>query len=142
MSKTSAAEAADDVFFSSEAARTQEAMGLGRGAGVEATPQERFLSAAASELSKLDSNSESFLFDSTAVLVRSALRETFGQKLESNPGYPQMQAKIVKTILEEDRYREIIEDFLGDWCKLEAYYAENPLPEEADLEGFDPLNLE
>ena len=84
MSKTSAADAADDVFLSSEAARAQEAMGVDQANNAPATPQERFLASAMEELSQLDPNSETFFYDSTSTLVNLALRESFGDRIFSS----------------------------------------------------------
>lgn len=116
ISKTSAAEAADDVCLSSAAAEAQEAMGSSE---APQTPQERFLASAAGELSKLDPNSEEFFGEAASSLVRSALREAFGERIESSRGYPQMHDKLVRTICKDERYREVVEDFLGSWVQLQ-----------------------
>ncbi|MGM9998748.1 MAG: hypothetical protein ACI38Q_05085 [Candidatus Bruticola sp.] len=121
ISKTSAAEAADNVSLSSEAAEAQEAMGAGTSA--PQTPQERFLADAVGQLSKLNPQSDAFFYDSVSALVDSALREAFGGRLELSRGYPQMKDKIVRTIMEDERYQDIVGDFLESWSKAEEFKA-------------------
>ena len=136
MSKTSAAEAADDVFLSSEAARAQEAMGVDQANNAPATPQERFLASAMEELSQLDPNSETFFYDSTSTLVNLALRESFGDRITRNEGYPQMKDKIVHTIMQDERYSEIMGDFLENWSKVATIQNEQAY---ADMEHGEEL---
>lgn len=99
--KSSAAHAAHDVYTPS--AQAQQ---------LPSTPQEKFLASARSDIMGLDPNSESFLPDATSKLVDSALEQEFGQEIARKPGYPQMQAKITRTILDNPNYREMMEEFL------------------------------
>ena len=119
VSKTSAAEGTDNVSLSSEAAQAQEAMGT----NAPQTPQERFLADAVSQLSKLDPQSDAFFYESVSTLVDSALREAFGGRLGMSRGYPQMKDKIVRTIMQDERYQDIVGDFLESWSKMEEFKA-------------------
>ena len=112
--RTSAASAVHDVYSPSEAAQQ-----------LPSTPEEKFLESARSEILKMDPSSESFLPNATSARVDSALEQVFGQEVGKNPGYPQMQAKITTTILREEHYREVVEDFLevlvkSEYRRLEA----------------------
>ena len=100
--KSSAAQAAHDVYTPS--AQAQE---------LPATPQEKFLASARSEILKMDPGSENFVPDATSRLVDSALEQEFGEEIAQKPGYPQMQARITRTILGDPRYREMMEEFLS-----------------------------
>ena len=91
---------ASDVYTPSEAARQ-----------LPSSPQEKFLSEAKSEISKMDPTSEGFVQQATSALVDSALGQVFGSKISKNPGYPQMNAKITKKLLEE--YSDVIGEFLA-----------------------------
>lgn len=123
-SKTSAvtaAEGADDVFLSQEAAEAQETS-----QGEQAmTPQQLFLTNASEELSKLDPNSPSYFYDSVSTLVDSALKQVFGEKTASRPEYLQMQNKIVNTIAGNEKYQEIVGDFLDSLAQYQAAAQEN-----------------
>ncbi len=112
--KTSAAEAAHDVYTPSPQAQE-----------LPTTPQEKFLASARSEILKMDPGAESFVPDATSRLVDSALEQEFGEEIASKPGYPQMQARITRTILGDTRYREMMEEFLQILLG-----SERPAPEE------------
>lgn len=118
VSKTSAAEGMDNVSLSSEAAQAQEA--LGAESSAPQTPQERFLADAVSQLSRLDPQSDAFFYESVSTLVDSALREAFGGRLGLSRGYPQMKDKIVRTIMQDERYQGIVGDFLESWSNVES----------------------
>lgn len=137
ISKTSATEGTDNVSLSSEAAQAQEAMG----ANAPQTPQERFLADAVSQLSKLDPQSDAFFYESVSTLVDSALREAFGGKLGMSRGYPQMKDKIVRTIMQDERYQDIVGDFLESWSKMEELKAvqneENAYADVEDQTDYD-----
>ncbi len=75
--------------------------------------QEKFLSNVMPALLSMDENDENFLPDATEKLVGSALEQEFGEQIHEKPGFPQMQQKISRTILSDDRYREVVEDFLN-----------------------------
>jgi hypothetical protein len=75
--------------------------------------REAFMEDAKKEISDLDPNSESFVEDATEKLVNSALKWEFGDKLLGKPEYKQMEAVIKKKIMRDEKYRPIIEDFLG-----------------------------
>ena len=134
-SKTSAAtaaEGADDVFLSQEAAEAQESA---QAQGEQAmTPQQLFLANASEELSKLDPNSPSYFYDSVSTLVDSALKQVFGEKTTSRPEYLQMQNKIVNTIAGNEKYQEIVGDFLDSLAQYQAAGEENNACEAEDPE--------
>ncbi|GEM_PF-1367514 len=139
VSKTSAAEGTDNVSLSSEAAQAQEA--LGAGTTTPQTPQERFLADAVSQLSRLDPQSDAFFYESVSTLVDSALREAFGGRLGLSRGYPQMKDKIVRTIMQDERYQDIVGDFIESWSNMEsakAAKAEEEAVEETDLIEEEP----
>ncbi len=134
VSKTSAAEGADNVSLSSEATQAQEA--LGAGISAPQTPQERFLADAVSQLSRLDPQSDAFFYESVSALVDSALREAFGGRLGMSNAYPQMKDKIVRTIMQDERYQDILGDFIESWSNMEnlkAAQAEEEAQSAADL---------
>ncbi|MBQ7528874.1 hypothetical protein IJT10_03105 [bacterium] len=114
--ETDATDSVGDVYLPSEAAQAEQVEG---NVNDLSTPQGRFLNSVAQALSSLDINSPNFMEESTSILVDSALKEAFGQSIESNPGYPQMQDKIMRTIFGDERYREILEDFLQTWVDIE-----------------------
>lgn len=91
---------ASDVYTPSEAAQQ-----------LPSSPQEKFLAEARSEISKMDPKSEGFVQQATSALVDSALGQVFGSKIAKNPGYPQMNAKITKKLLDE--YSDVIGNFLA-----------------------------
>lgn len=97
---------ASDVYSPSEAAQK-----------LPNEKQEKFLSNIMPALLSMDENDENFLPDATEKLVGSALEQEFGEAIQEKPGYPQMQQKISRTILSDDRYREVVEDFLS--CVLQ-----------------------
>ena len=139
VSKTSAAEGTDNVSLSSEAAQAQEA--LGAGTTTPQTSQERFLADAVSQLSRLDPQSDAFFYESVSTLVDSALREAFGGRLGLSRGYPQMKDKIVRTIMQDERYQDIVGDFMESWSNMEsakAAKAEEEAVEETDLIEEEP----
>lgn len=112
--KTSASESANDVYMPSEAAQE-----------LPATDQERFLESARTSIMELDPGSEGFVPEATSRLVDSCLGQVFGEQIASNPGYPQMQAKITGSILGDSRYREVVEDFLEVLVASECRRLEN-----------------
>jgi len=99
--KTSAASAAHDVYTPSPQAQE-----------LPTTPQEKFLASARSQIMQMDPGAEGFVPEATSFLVDSALEQEFGEEIASKPGYPQMQARITRTILGDARYREMMEEFL------------------------------
>ena len=101
MEKSSASEAAHDVYTPSPQARQ-----------LPTTAQEKFQDSARSEILNMDPRANRFVPDATSRLVDSALEQEFGEEIASKPGYPQMQAKITRTILGDPRYREMMEEFL------------------------------
>lgn len=113
---TDATDSVGDVYLPSEAAQAEQ---VDSGVNDLSTPQGRFLNSVAQALSNLDINSPNFFEESTGILVDSALKEAFGQSIESNPGYPQMQDKIMRTMFKDERYREILEGFLQTWIDME-----------------------
>lgn len=115
--KSSAAHAAHDVYTPSPQAQE-----------LTATPQEKFLASARSEILKMDPGAETFLPDATSRLVDSALEQEFGEEIARKPGYPQMQARITRTILEDPRYREMMEDFLQILVETERARSEGGAP--------------
>lgn len=134
VSKTSAAEGTDNVSLSSEAAQAQEA--LNAESNGPQTPQERFLADAVSQLSRLDPQSDAFFYESVSTLVDSALREAFGGRLGLSRSYPQMKDKIVRTIMQDERYQDIVGDFIESWSNMEnakAAKAEEEAIEESDF---------
>jgi len=134
VSKTSAAEGMDNVSLSSEAAQAQEA--LGAESSAPQTPQERFLADAVSQLSRLDPQSDAFFYESVSTLVDSALREAFGGRLGMSRGYPQMKDKIVRTIMQDERYQGIVGDFIESWANVEnakAAQSEEEIQEDTEL---------
>ena len=61
----------------------------------------------------LDGPCPAQLAESSVLAVsREALEQEFGEEIASKPGYPQMQARITRTILGDARYREMMEEFL------------------------------
>ncbi|NDD26838.1 MAG: hypothetical protein EB084_01025 [Proteobacteria bacterium] len=87
--------------FSAEAARLSK-------------PQfEAFLEAARDEIANMDRNSETFLDDATQKLVSSAFEKKFGGRIKDDPGYPQMEARLKRVILNDPEARGMIEDFIS-----------------------------
>lgn len=74
---------------------------------------EAFLEIAKEELLNMDRNSETFLDDATQKLVFSAFERKFGERFVQDPGYPQMEAKVKRMILNDPECREMIEDFIA-----------------------------
>lgn len=100
-SDPSTEEASDLSDLSAEAARLSR-------------PQfEAFLEVAKGDIQNLDRNSKTFLDDATQMLVNSALERKFGEKFANDPGYPQMEAKVRKIILNDPGSRGMIEDFIA-----------------------------
>jgi hypothetical protein len=60
----------------------------------------------------MDKNSKNFLDKATSSLVSSALEKEFGEEIAQSPGFPQMKATITKRILNDPKYKEIVEEFL------------------------------
>lgn len=73
---------------------------------------EAFLQVAKNHILKMDRNSETFLPDATSKIVSTALEQEFGEKVAQDPGFPQMKATITRRILNDARYREMVEKFL------------------------------
>lgn len=101
-STDSSASAADDISeFSAEAARLSK-------------PQfEAFLESARDEIMTMDRNSETFLDDATQKLVSTAFEKKFGEKFTQDPGYPQMEARLKRVILNDPETRGMIEDLIS-----------------------------
>ncbi len=90
-----------DTYTPSEAAKK-----------LPSTPSEKFLHNVKASILAMDPNSETFLPEATEKLVGGVLEQEYGEHVLRDPGYPQMQEKITRTLLEDERYREIITDFL------------------------------
>lgn len=102
MESTDSERAASDVSeFSAEAARLSK-------------PQfEAFLESARDEIMNMDRNSETFLDDATQKLVSTAFEKKFGGKFTQDPGYPQMEARLKRVILNDPETRGMIEDLIA-----------------------------
>lgn len=73
---------------------------------------ESFFEMAKTHILKMDRNSESFLPQATQKIVSTALEQEYGEKVTKDPGYPQMEKTLTKKILDDPRYREMVEEFL------------------------------
>lgn len=71
-----------------------------------------FLDIAKNHILKMDRNSETFLPEATSYLVKSALEQEYGDKLSQDPGYGQMKQVLTNQVLNDPRYREMVEEFL------------------------------
>jgi hypothetical protein len=71
-----------------------------------------FLETARATLLKMDRNSSNFLPEATHQMVSSALEQEYGDEITKNPGYPQMEARLTRKILEDPHCRETMEKFL------------------------------
>lgn len=102
MESTDSSNAAGDISeFSAEAARLSK-------------PQfEVFLESARDEIMTMDRNSETFLDDATQKLVSTAFEKKFGEKFTQDPGYPQMEARLKRVILNDPETRGMIEDLIS-----------------------------
>jgi len=100
--ETTAPTDAHDVFSLSPEAATQ----------LPKDKYESFLETAKNHILKMDKNSKNFLDKATSSLVSSALEKEFGEEIAQNPGFPQMKATITKRILNDPKYKEIVEEFL------------------------------
>lgn len=98
---TEAAEGSSDVYTPSAAAQK-----------LPSTKDEKFLASVKPEIMALDPDSETFLPEATEKLVGSVIEQEYGEHASRDPGYPQMQEKIARTILENPEYREMVADFL------------------------------
>ena len=76
------------------------------------TKPQVFMENVKSSLLKMDPASEHYLPEATSFLVNSALRQEFGEEIISNPGYSQMEQVLTRTILNNPKHTEIIQDFL------------------------------
>ncbi|MCE7870108.1 hypothetical protein DYH09_06985 [bacterium CPR1] len=108
---------ASDVYSPSEAAQK-----------IPGEQQEKFLANVMPSLLEMDENDENFLPDATEKLVGSALEQEFGEEIQQKPGFPQMQQKISRTILSDDRYREVVVDFLNCVLQHKGRTGEEPAP--------------
>lgn len=90
-----------DLYTPSEAAQK-----------LPSSKEEKFLASVKPDILSMDPESETFVPDATEKLVGSVIEQEYGEHVLRNPGFPQMQEKIARTILEDDRYREIVTDFL------------------------------
>lgn len=102
MESTDSASAVDDVSeFSAEAAQLSK-------------PQfEAFLESVRDEILGMDRDSETFLDDATQRLVSSAFEKKFGERFTQDPGYPQMEARLKRVILNDPEMRGMIEDMIA-----------------------------
>jgi hypothetical protein len=100
--ETTAPTDAHDVFSLSPEAATQ----------LPQNKYESFLETAKNNILKMDKNSKNFLDKATSRLVSTALEQEFGEGIAHNPGFPQMKATITKRILNDPKYKEIVEEFL------------------------------
>ncbi len=114
---------ASDVYSPSEAAQK-----------IPGEQQEKFLANVMPSLLEMDENDENFLPDATEKLVGSALEQEFGEEIQQKPGFPQMQQKISRTILSDDRYREVVVDFLNCVLQHKGRTGEEPAPAPAPQE--------
>jgi len=89
------------------------------------TKYDTFLDNIKQEIMTLDPDSEDFLPQATGRLVNSALKQEYGEKLTQDPGYPQMEAVIVKTIMDNPTHTEAVQDFLGLLISSEESGREN-----------------
>ena len=74
---------------------------------------EAFLESARDEIANMDRNSETFLDDATQKLVSTAFEKKFGGKFTQDPGYPQMEARLKRVILNDPETRGMIEDLIA-----------------------------
>lgn len=98
---TEATEGSSDVYTPSAAAQQ-----------LPSTKDEKFLASVKPEIMSLDPESETFLPEATEKLVGSVIEQEYGEHVSRDPGYPQMQEKITRTILENPEYREMVADFI------------------------------
>lgn len=78
----------------------------------KADKYEQFIRIALDKIPLLDRASEDFVPNATREVVAQVLKMEYGSDLESKPGYPQMEHKLTKKILDDPKYREMMEDFL------------------------------
>ena len=81
------------------------------------------------DILSMDEESETFLDEATERLLNSVIGKEFGEHLTRDPGFPQMQEKLLNTILENPDYRERVTDF------LEIMLMTKPIPEEETPES-------
>lgn len=72
-----------------------------------------FLDVAKPKILTMDPQAQDFLPKATQTMVNSVLSEEYGEHIVHDPGYPQMEAKLTRHILEDPRYKEVIEEFLN-----------------------------
>ncbi len=106
------ADVSDDVQFSAAAQK------------LPSTSGEKMMADVKQALFELDEESDTFLDDATEKLLGSVIGREFGEHLSRDPGFPQMQEKLLNTLLENPDYRERITDF------LEIMLMTKPIPEE------------
>ncbi len=109
-----------DVFTPSDAAKL-----------LPSTDDEKFLARVKPDISSLDPDSETFLEEATEKLVGNVLGQEYGEHIERNPAFPQMQEKITRTILENPEYREQVADLI-EMVLMTAPVEEGPPPEEVE----------
>lgn len=76
------------------------------------TKGEKMLASVKAELMELDPESETFLPDATEKLIGSVIEQEYGEHMSRSEGFPQMQEKLTRTILENPHYREQVTDLL------------------------------
>jgi len=92
---------------------------------LDRTKYDTFLDDVKQEIMELDPEAEDFLPQATGRLVSSALKQEYGDKLTKDPGYPQMEAVIVKKILGNPEHTEAVQGFLGLLITSEELGREN-----------------
>jgi len=96
---TKAALESPDVFTPSEAT-------------TKADKYEQFIRLALDKIPLLDRTSEDFVPNATREVVAQVLKMEYGDRMVEDPGYSQMEKKLTKKMLDDPKYREMMEDFL------------------------------
>jgi len=89
------------------------------------TKYDAFLESVKEQLANLNPEAADYLPKAVSRLISTALRQEFGEKILSNPGYPQMESVLIRKILHNPEHTAVIQDFLGLLSQVEESEPEN-----------------
>jgi hypothetical protein len=102
---------------------------------LSSTKDERMLKTMRAELSRLDTESETFMQEATEKLIDSVIDQEYGEHFKKKPGYSNLQEKLTQTVLDNPVSREALAEFFELLLMTEDDGTVDPEDENGDGES-------